>query len=180
MGEQDLFDTVRRSAVFGGPDQRYRYELRRQWDESRHPLITCMLNPSTADEVSDDPTLRALTWFATQWRYGGLLIVNLNAIRSPSPSVMMAADDPIGPENALHLEKAVLYARDFGVPILAAWGNDGAFGGRDTSFCELARMHGVELVCLGVTQFMQPKHPMARGRHRIARDQQAIVWRKAA
>jgi len=36
---------------------------------------------------------------------------------------------------------------------------------------------GVPLVCLGTTQSGAPKHPMARGGHRISRDQQPIEWK---
>ena len=37
-----------------------------------------------------------------------------------------------------------------------------------------------DLWCWGVTQSGAPKHPMARGKHRIAKDQPAILWRSAA
>lgn len=33
--------------------------------------------------------------------------------------------------------------------------------------------------CLGITASGAPKHPMARGRHRIPRDQSFILWRSA-
>lgn len=35
------------------------------------------LNPSTADETRDDPTIRRCTGYARLWRFGGLLMTNL-------------------------------------------------------------------------------------------------------
>lgn len=173
--------TIERSAVIKGPDDCYRYELRRVWDARRPLLVVCMLNPSTADALRDDPTILALIHFAKLWGYGGLLIVNLNAYRASSPEVMMAADAPFGPENAQHLARAMEYARDHGGQLLCAWGNDGDFDDRAEWFCSRATGHyRLTLVCLGTTKSWKPKHPMARGKYRIPRDQQPIVWRRAA
>ncbi|MGY5812033.1 DUF1643 domain-containing protein [Rhizobium sp. LEGMi198b] len=156
----------------------YRYELRRRWDAALYSLPVCMLNPSTADHEKDDPTIRELTHFAKLWGYGGLYIVNLWAFRSSSPAEMMASADPKGPGNKRYIEQAFGYARHFNTPMLAAWGNDGAFQARGLWFCEKAAHHFVDLVCLGLTQNGQPKHPMSRGKNRIPRDQQPIMWRK--
>ncbi len=71
--------------------------------------------------------------------------------------------------------------------MLAAWGAISAHhagpndweGGHDWMI-RLARQHTVNLVCLGLTKDGFPKHPMARGVHRIARDQQPIMFQRAA
>jgi hypothetical protein len=172
--EPGLFD-MQMTAVFGGWDNIYRYELRRIWDDKLPLLVVCMLNPSTADHQSNDPTILTLIHFAKLWGYGGLLIVNLFAFRSSSPAAMFKAEDPIGLRNGDYLHLAILYARDNGARMLAAWGNDG----NERAFWTIERALnlGVELISLGTTQSGAPKHPMARGLHRIARDQQPIVWR---
>jgi hypothetical protein len=167
------------SAVFGGPNNCYRYELRRTWDFRKPALVVCMLNPSTADHRDDDPTIQTLIHFARLWGYGGLLVVNLNAFRASSPKVMMAAVDPVGPENQKYIDAAFAYAFQNGGAALAAWGNDGEFGLRDDWFIRRAKRHGVRLDCLGTTNSGAPKHPLARGRHRIPRDQRPIMWRAA-
>ena len=168
------------SAVIGGPGDCYRYELRRCWDSRLPSLVVCMLNPSTADHTVNDPTILALIHFARSWDYGGIIVINLYAYRSPSPKAMMAAKERNGPENVAYIERALDYARAHGGRLLAAWGNDGDFEHRAAWFCSRARAHNVTLVCLGTTKDGHPKHPMARGKHRTPRDQQPIVWRGAA
>ncbi len=178
--QPSLFDQMQFSAAFSGPDNCYRDELRRVWDDARPLLVVCMLNPSTADHRRNDPTILALIHFARFWGYGGLLVVNLYSIRTSSPAEMMAHPAPIGPENGAAIEAALAYARVNGARVLAAWGNHGAWDGRDEWFCSRAtRAHGVGLICLGTTRSWMPKHPMARGKHSIPRDQQPITWRPA-
>ncbi|PFH12914.1 DUF1643 domain-containing protein [Burkholderia sp. JKS000303] len=71
-------------------DKRFRMVLERNWDESRPVVLFVMLNPSTADGMSDDPTVRRCVAFAKAWGYGGLRIVNLIAYRTASPDEMYA------------------------------------------------------------------------------------------
>lgn len=152
--------------------QTYRYWLTRRWDDTKPLLVVCMLNPSTADASQNDPTILTLIHFAKLWGFGGIWVVNQNAFRSPHPSVMAKAVDPIGPLNPMFLQQAVSYARQTGWA-LAAWGN----GGRnDDLFALWCDMLNVEMKALGFTADGSPKHPLARGKHRIPRDQQPLAW----
>lgn len=159
---------------------RYRYWLVRQWEASKPMLVTVMLNPSTGDHERDDPTILALVHFATLWGYGGLIIVNLNAFQASQPPVMhaehLAGRDVEGPENNQHLTNALSYAKMMGGPVLVAWGNGGSFRDAHLKFATNAAFAKVPLACLGTTQSGAPKHPMARGKHRIPRDQQPLPW----
>jgi hypothetical protein len=136
-----------------------------------------MLNPSRGDASIDDPTILALIRFAKLWGYGGLLIVNLFDYRSSKPAEMFAAPIRCSAEGEKLAMGAIFYARDHGGRLLAAWGN----GGQEFAqfYIEHARCHGVDLICLGTTQSGAPKHPMARGLHRIPADQKPILWRSA-
>ena len=157
----------------------WRYELRRIWDDNLPLLVICMLNPSRADATINDPTVLNLIHFARLWGYGGILIVNLFAFRSSSPDEMMKADHSFGPQNAQHLADAMEYARDHGGKLLVAWGNGGDHEDRAEWFCSRAMgAYGLTLICLGTTRSWKPKHPMARGKHRIPRDQQPIIYRE--
>ncbi|MEP0894347.1 DUF1643 domain-containing protein [Leptolyngbya boryana FACHB-1624] len=79
------------------------------------------LNPSTADETHDDPTIRRCTKFAKDWGYSGLCMTNLFAYRATDPKEMIASVDSIGLENDQYLLE---YAARAGI-VVAAWGNHG-------------------------------------------------------
>ena len=103
------------------PCRKYRYALWRIWDEQRPYLLFICLNPSTADEVNDDPTLVRCTNYARSWEYGGVYMANLFAYRATKPTVLLNAKDPVGAENDKWLCKL---ANDAGL-VVAAWGNLG-------------------------------------------------------
>ncbi|MFN7400357.1 MAG: DUF1643 domain-containing protein [Sandaracinobacter sp.] len=159
----------------------WRWLLDRRWDVNRPILVVCMLNPSTADAQKNDPTVLALIHFAKLWGYGGITIVNLYAFRSPSPAVMKASPQRHSPRNTKLLEHFVPMQALHAGCILVAWGNDGDFEGWASWFTNrMTVAHGLDLICLGKTSSGAPKHPMARGKHRIPRDQQPILWRKGS
>ncbi|UZW55540.1 DUF1643 domain-containing protein [Sphingobium sp. JS3065] len=176
----DLFGfQAMRSAAVISPCGTWRYELRRIWDDRCPLLVVCMLNPSTADHRINDPTILALIHFAKLWGFGGLLVVNLFAFRSSCPAEMMARADAFGPENGRYILSAMQYAAAHGGQLLVAWGNGGDHDDRAEWFCARAlRQYQLTLICLGTTNRWKPKHPMARGAHRIPRDQQPIIYRR--
>jgi hypothetical protein len=110
------------------------------------------LNPSTADDQEDDPTVRRCIGFGRNWKFGGLILVNLFAYRSTDPAHLLDAVDPIGPENDRQiLENARAAAR-----IVLAWGTGGGFLDRDQHVLSLLRGG----YCLGTTKNGHPKHPL--------------------
>jgi len=151
-------------------DEQYRYLLERTWDESLPLLVWIMLNPSTADHTVDDPTILACMDFARRCGYGGIVVVNLFAYRSPHPKVMQAAEDPIGPENDSWLALVVENAQASKGAVVAAWGTGGSYRERDYQVAALVEARGLSLLCFGKTKDGHPKHPLARGLHRIPRE----------
>lgn len=110
------------------------------------------LNPSTADENSDDPTLRRCINYAKAWGYGGVCMANLFAFRATKPSDMKAFKAPIGSENNKWLKKL---AKD-AVIIVAAWGNHGSYLDRSKQVKELIP----NMYCLNVNKSGEPAHPL--------------------
>lgn len=143
------------------PDRKHRYVLKKGTPE-KGSVLWIMLNPSTADEQKLDPTLKRCWHFTTYWGYSQMVICNLFAFRSPHPKVMQEAEDPIGPENDDFIQSYALSAKT----IMVAWGTGGHFMERASIVTSrLTRDH--DLFCLGLTQFGDPKHPLARGKHRV-------------
>ncbi len=144
---------IRRSADFS-PCRTWRYTLVREWDDSLPRLLFVLLNPSTAGEHRDDPTnIRAIR-FAMKWGYGSVVFVNLFAVRTPEPRVMMNAVDPVGPDNDRHIREQVERA-DL---VVVAWGVHGTHRRRNKKV--LADLADVNLCCLGRTKDGHPKHPL--------------------
>lgn len=150
-------DARSRSEAHYSPCEAYRYGLRRDWDtdggSDRGAVMFIMLNPSTATERANDPTIERCERRARMMGYSGLRIVNLFAYRATRPADLRAAADPVGPDNDAFLlrwmEEAAL--------TLAAWGVHGTFKDRDRAV--LDRVHG-PLFHLGLTKEGHPRHPL--------------------
>jgi len=155
----------------------YRYRLTRTWDEQGRRLLIIMLNPSVANERIDDPTLLRCIYFAKLWGFGGIIVVNAFALRSPSPEALKLHNDPIGPL----CDTALMDAFDETQAYLFAWGNppNDDLALRIEHVRRWAQMRAAErsvpVFCLGRTKHGHPKHPLARGVHRIPNDQQPII-----
>jgi hypothetical protein len=111
------------------------------------------LNPSTADETENDPTIRQCMDYAKRWGYGALCMVNLFAYWATEPDIMKAHAAPVGDENDRWLVEVV---KDAGV-VVAAWGVDGTHLDRDKA---LIRLLAGKLSCLGKTKDGHPRHPL--------------------
>lgn len=79
--------------------QRYRYQLREVWDESKPLVLWVLMNPSVACLDYSDPTLRKTGRFSRDWGYGGQLVGNVHAYRATDKKELLNVDDPVGPEN---------------------------------------------------------------------------------
>lgn len=164
-----------RLSVCGG----YRFTLTREWDD-RPRLVACMFNPSTADHTRDDPTVRLLTQVASHNGFGRLTVVNGIPLISAAPAEAAHMTNHWDRKqdwhfrDRLHQNLAEIQAQvAHAGAVLIAWG---ALADRcaDWFDCvleeiESARPDGVPLLCLGLTATGYPKHPLARGRHRVSR-----------
>lgn len=110
------------------------------------------LNPSTATEDHDDPTVKRCAERAKALGFPHFVMTNIFAYRATDPTDMLRAPDPIGPENDQWLSRL---ARKAGL-ILAAWGTDGSHMQRGQAVAELLP----DLHCLGTNLDGSPKHPL--------------------
>lgn len=145
---------MKADAVFS-KDRRYRYALTRDWSVTRNApvFVVIGLNPSTADETQDDPTIRRCIGFAKREGFQRLLMLNLFAFRATDPKTMMQAEDPIGPRNDAMLMSA---CAEYNF-VVAAWGTKGGYRGRDADVCIMLDQR---IYCLGRTKGQYPRHPL--------------------
>jgi len=133
---------------------KYRFLLWRFWDE-RPRMLFIGLNPSTANEISDDPTIKRLCSFAQEWGYGGLYACNLYSQVTPHPEELL-------PETRNHKANtpALQMAAGLSVLTVCGWGD----GIKYVPDGDARAQRVYELVespmCFGLTQSGNPKHPL--------------------
>jgi hypothetical protein len=140
-------------------DRTYRYQLTRRWSDSPF-LAWIMLNPSTADENTDDPTIRKCVRWARMGGFGGIAVLNLLALRATDPRELNTHLDPIGPENDRHIAEVVRKTIEQGGSVACAWGCGGTLQGRASAVLRLLQEQGCRPLCLGTTREGQPRHPL--------------------
>lgn len=136
--------------------ERYRYALTRIWDVQGRRALFIMLNPSTATEVQNDPTVERCERRARTLGFGGFRVLNIFAYRATDPKVMRAASDPVGPDN----DNAILEALEWADQVICAWGTHGAHLDRGERVAEVLRAAKVPLFHLGISKAGHPKHPL--------------------
>jgi len=144
---------MKKSAAFS-QCRKYRYTLWRLWGGlfSSGYAMFVGLNPSTADETNDDPTVRRCIRYARDWGYAGLCMTNIFAYRATLPDDMKEVIDPVGPDN----NRALIDVSRHAKIVIAAWGVHGSHLGRD----EEIRKMIPELYYLKLTKEGFPGHPL--------------------
>lgn len=144
-------------AVFN-EDRRYRYALWRDLVplvQPKRTVLFVMLNPSSADELTNDPTLRRCEGFARNLGFHRLMVGNLFAFRSTQPQVLRAADDPFGSDGPFWWDLLAKSAET----VVCAWGVDGRHARADERFLET--IHPRQVFRLGPpNKDGSPKHPL--------------------
>lgn len=131
--------------------------LRRDWLGGESRLMWVMLNPSTADETTDDPTIRRCIGFSQREGFAGLRVVNLSDVRATDPDALAEVTLPRGPDYFVGLYEAL--AETSG-PVVAAWGAHQMAATLAPGFLDWFPYPGRPLVCLGTTKDGHPRHPL--------------------
>lgn len=134
-------------------DRKYRYALWRIWDDQLPMINIIGLNPSTADETVNDPTMRRCASFAKEWGYGGFYMTNLFGFRTPYPDQLLKAKDPIGPYNDKWIRK--IYKKVD--KVVLGWGAKGDVLSRDEVIFKIVKD---KAYCIDITKHGFPKHPL--------------------
>lgn len=187
----DLFgavpaETMRRGANISQCGK-YRYTLTRKWNCGQGRVCWIMLNPSTADALQDDPTIRRCIRFSQSWGAQELVVVNLYPYRSSSPEECRRWADweSAGPDwyvrDQIHFvnQPVIEQQAEAADLVVAAWGA--------AEWASAWAQHVIDellfpckpIYCLGTTKHGAPLHPMARGKNRVPDDRWPRVWRDA-
>lgn len=155
------------------PDGRYRTVLERRWDNQPFgsPGLTAwiMMNPSTADETVDDPTVRRARDFTRRWGGGAMVVLNAFALRATRPEMLLEAEDPVGPGN----DDAIATWSARADRVIAAWGLfPKPLRARNAALAAILARAGVTPLALRTTADGTPGHPLY-----VAGDTVPVPWR---
>ena len=136
--------------------EKYRYILTRIWDGTGRKVLFIMLNPSTATEVQNDPTVERCERRARVLGFGSFRVNNIFAWRDTDPQKMRAAPDPVGPANDSLIRESCHWADQ----IICAWGTHGAYLDRGAKVSAILLSTGRSLFHFGLTKSGHPRHPL--------------------
>jgi hypothetical protein len=143
------------SGALFSEDRLHRFVLWRIWDKHKPPFLFVGLNPSTAAELKNDPTVFRLINFGKEWGYGGLFAVNLKPIISPVPYVLSeAAADKYLAQN----DEIIKDARNLCSVAVVGWGDYAK--DLQTRVKEVLVLLGKPVYCIKVNKSGQPCHPL--------------------
>lgn len=162
-------DMFKKSGAIFSDDRQYRYLLWRYWNDAPKAVFI-MLNPSTAGEIENDPTVERCERRARAMGFGGLRVANIFALRSTDPQALYAHADPIGPGNDASIRIAV---EGCGI-VICAWGGHGNLNERGKHVLNLIRETGAIPHCLHINKDGTPKHPLY-----VGYDVQPKEWKDA-
>ena len=133
--------------------KRYRYTLKRLWNEEKGNVLFISLNPALAEVNENNSTNRRGISFAKDWGYGGVVFCNLFAYRCKTPKELKKVKDPVGEEN----NKFLISEANKSKLIIFSWGNHGKIMNRNIEVIKLFNK-STKVYCLGTTKQKEPKH----------------------
>lgn len=153
-----LQDDVVSTALYGGPQECYRYRLHRIWDDTLPTLMWLMMNPSVATEYGDDRTVAKCQRYARAWGYGAMFVGNSFGYRCTDQKRLLEVPDPVGPDNdaalldmAQKADKVILAYGSPTHPSLRLRGNEVALS---------LHRAGIELSVMRLSKGGRPEHPL--------------------
>lgn len=147
---ETLFNDINNGAKFSECGT-HRYSIWRIWDKSKQIVMFIGLNPSTANQDSDDPTIRRVIKFASNWGYGGVYMMNLFTQVTPYPHELKLNDD----EQIIENRDRIFPMAEWCKLIIFAWGNFKEAEQEGQHYSDILNGY-----CLGKNQNGSPKHPL--------------------
>ena len=156
----------------------HRYFLKRIWKTPGDIVAFIGLNPSTADEEKNDPTVARCIGYAKRWGFGGMYMLNIFAYRSTDPKMLRKIEDPVGPLND-HYIICTIRLTDM---VVACWGNHGQYMGRGEQVIDILEHIQsipnvkIPIMCFKITKNGQPFHPLYLKKNQPLIDFRTMVY----
>lgn len=156
MNTENVFDFDLSVDDYGADfshDRNYRYALWRIWDRTKPLVMFIGLNPSTANENDNDPTIRSVGRISKNNGYGGFYMMNCFPYITAYPELLKR--NPMLDEwNNNMLTVIASKCKD----VVFAWGNFDVVkeSGRDKELIEMFP----RAKALSINKNGSPKHPL--------------------
>lgn len=135
-------------------DRKHRYVLWRKWNKRGKMALCCGLNPSTANQDQNDPTITRLMQTLSAHGYGGFYMVNLFTVISSSPDILL---DPKVKEDE-EMDIGIIFAYSINVDdVIFCWGTFEEAKARAQRLIDFYQ----NALCFGKNKDGSPWHPMA-------------------
>jgi hypothetical protein len=154
---------IQQSVAHFSPCEKFRYWLRRDWDLTKNPIAFLMLNPSTADEMVNDPTIERCQRRAITMGFGSMIIVNLFSFRMTDSKLLNTVDNLLG--DATEADAAILRAVELSEMTVCGWGKHALAAPRAQHIMTLLKNAGLQnkVMCLQLNADNSPQHPLYIG-----------------
>ncbi len=151
------------SVAHFSPCEKFRYWLRRDWDLTKAPISFLMLNPSTADEMVNDPTIERCQRRAISMGFGSMIIVNLFPFRMTDSKQLNTVDNLLG--DAILADEAILRAVEISQMTVCGWGKHALAAPRAQHIMALIKQVDLQnkVMCLQLNADNSPQHPLYIG-----------------
>ncbi|XKM13247.1 DUF1643 domain-containing protein [Orbaceae bacterium ac157xtp] len=143
------------NAIFSA-DRKYRYLLERIWDKTKPTVLFICMNPSIADEKTNDPTATRCINFAKSWGFGSLVMMNLYAyVDTYQNNIWSPNVDSIGTDNDTRI---IEIAKKID-KVVVAWGSGVCVHRAKELYDKLCR-ENIDLWCFKKNKNGMPAHPL--------------------
>lgn len=165
---------IKRDAIFGkqaGND--YRLFLGRYWDDKLPIMGLVMLNPSVANDLEDDPTIRRCISFAQRDGYGSIEVYNLYDLVATNQDVLHATKIKVSAQFDTMINNMGFNKDRFNTVVFACGKpKKGDHRPRIEEVYKIVKAQGFKIRCLGTTQEGYPRHPLY-----LKKDTRFEAWR---
>jgi hypothetical protein len=152
--ENWLAGRIFRGGAIFSDDETRRFVLWRIWDDTQKVALCIGLNPSTANQSEDDPTIKRLSSTLIERGFGGFRMVNLFTHISSKPSALL---DPAVQANE-NADIGIIFGQSLLCQeIIFCWGTFKEASGRAKRVVDFF----VDAKCFGKNHDGSPWHPMA-------------------
>jgi hypothetical protein len=154
---------IQQSVAHFSPCEKFRYWLRRDWDLTKNAIAFLMLNPSTADEMVNDPTIERCQRRAITMGYGSMIIVNLFPFRMTDSKLLSTVENLLG--DATEADAAILRAVKISQMTVCGWGKHALAAPRAQHIMTLLTQKNLQnkVMCLQLNADNSPQHPLYIG-----------------